>query len=405
MGRFIVRGGIPLFGNVRVSGSKNAALPVIFAAIAARGISEIDNLPDISDVRDALAILEHLGASVTRAGATTRIDTTHLEYSPAPAELVSRLRASTYLLSSCLVRFGVAELCEFGGCSFSPRPIDMHLYALASHGASIEGCSISAKSLCPSDIVFDKRSVGATVNALILASGIDGVSTVRGCALEPHIMTLIEFLRSAGAEITLTDDTVEVKGCSLSGGKVSIGGDMIEAGSFLAASVMTGGAVGVLGADPAELSSFIEPLSLSGVEISSGRVVMLKGSPKSPINIVTAPYPGFPTDLQPVTAPLLSFSGGRITDTVWKGRVGYLSELARLGVRSRIACGVAEIFPSELKCAEVTAPDLRGGMALMIAALAADGESVIERGELLLRGYERLTEKLTRLGAEVEYEK
>lgn len=405
MGRFIVRGGIPLFGKVRVSGSKNAALPVLFASIATVGISEIENLPDISDVKVALMILEHFGAVIERRGITTYIDTRSLEYSRVPDELVKRLRASTYLLSATLARFGVAELGEFGGCNFSPRPIDMHLYAIASHGASICGGSIKSERLAPSDISFDKRSVGATVNSLILAAGINGVSYVRGCALEPHIMTLIDYLRSAGAQITLTGDVATVRGRELHGGTVRIDGDMIEAGSFLASSVMTGGAVGILGVNEDELASFLSPFSSAGCVSGIGAAITLKGAPRERIAITTAPYPGFPTDLQPIAAPMLSFSGGSISDTVWQGRFGYLSELSKLGIRSRVVNSTAEIFPSELHAAEVTAPDLRGGMSLMLAALAADGESVIHGGELLLRGYERLTEKLRQLGAEIEYEK
>ena len=403
MGSFRVRGGIPLFGRVKVSGSKNAALPVIFAAVATRGISEIDNLPDISDVGAALEILEELGARITRSGSMTYVDTRALVYREPSAELVRKIRASTYLLSSMLARFGKVTVGEFGGCSFSPRPIDMHLHALASHGAVIEERDIRAERLVPSDVLFDKRSVGATVNALILAAATDGISTVSGCALEPHIMTLIDYLVSAGASISLSGDVATVRGCSLGGGKVHIGGDMIEAGSFLAASVMTGGAVSVYGVDSSELQAFVAPFVRAGVEYSSDIRVMLRGVPKSAVNVVASPYPGFPTDLQPIAAPLLSFAGGSITDTVWQHRFGYLSELSRFGIRSRTVGGVAEIFRSEPRAAEATAPDLRGGMALMLAALCADGESVIHSGELLMRGYERLTEKLTALGAEIEY--
>ena len=404
MGVFRIRGGIPLFGKVRVSGSKNAALPIIFASIATRGVSIIDNLPDISDVRCAISILEHLGASVRKCGSVTFLDTTELYYSRIPDELIRSLRASTYLLSSMLARFGKAELGEFGGCNFSPRPIDMHLYAITSHGATLEGSVLRANHLVPSEVVFGKRSVGATVNALILASATPGVSKIRGCALEPHIMTLIEYLNSAGADIVLRGDTATVAGGELVGGAVKIGGDMIEAGTFLAMSAVCGGCVGVLGAEREELSSFVTPFEEAGSAFSRGAAITLRGIPQQRINITTAPYPGFPTDLQPIAAPMLSFSGGILTDTVWQGRFGYLNELSRMGVKHRVVDGSAEIFPSELRAAEVTAPDLRGGASLMIAALAADGESIIRSGEVLLRGYERLTEKLVQLGAEVEYE-
>lgn len=404
MGVLRIRGGAPLYGKVKVSGSKNAALPVIFASIAIRGVSEIGNVPDISDVRCAFDILEHLGARVKAVGSRTYIDTSDLTYAEIPKELVRRLRASTYLLSSMLLRFGRADIGEFGGCNFSPRPIDIHLAAIASHGASVEGGAIRAGKLVPSDFRLEKRSVGATVNALILASGIKGKSTIRGCALEPHILTLIDYLRSAGARITLLGDVATVEGAELCGARATVGGDMIEAGSFLSMSVMTGGAVGVHGVSRDELTSFVAPFRDSGILVREGSSILFFGAPHKRVSITTEPYPGFPTDLQPVVAPMLSISGGTVRETVWPGRFGYLAELSRFGVRSRVVGDTAEIFPSELKPADVTAPDLRGGVALVAAALAAEGESIIRSAEILFRGYERLVEKLSGLGAEIEYD-
>ncbi len=404
MGRFIVNGGAPLFGRVRVSGSKNAALPILFASIITRGVSVIEDLPDIGDVRVAIDIIERLGATVVREGTLTRVNTESLTYTKIPDTLLSRLRASTYLLGAMLVRFGRAEIGCFGGCNFAPRPIDMHLDAIRSHGASIGGSGeISSERLYPSEITFAKRSVGATVNALILASGIPGESVIRGCATEPHILNLIEYLRSCGADIALSGDTATVRGTNLRGGSVSVGGDMIEAGTMLTASLLTGGAVRVVGVSDTELLSFTQLLTASGVIRQGGEGIMLTGMPEAKIRVVTLPYPGFPTDLQPIISPLLSHRGGWISDTVWRDRLGYLEGLSRFGVRSRAVDGVAEIFPSELVAAEAEAADLRGGMALIIAALAAEGVSVIRNGELVLRGYERLVDKLCLLGAEIDY--
>lgn len=404
MGAFRVVGGAPLFGKVRVGGSKNAALPVIFASMIAHGTSRIENLPDISDVALALEILKHLGASVEVFGDVTEINTEGLCYRSVPGHLVGALRASTYLLSTMLVRFGESEIYEFGGCNFSARPIDMHLFAIESHGGEISGNKITAKRLYPSEIAFSRRSVGATVNALILAAATRGRSVITGCALEPHIFTLIEFLRSMGAEITISGDTATVVGRELSPGTVRIGGDMIEAGSYLALSVMTGGDVRATGVDPAELDAFRAPFLAAGCEPSHLGGVSLVGKPREYVSITALPYPGFPTDLQPIAAPMLSFQGGRITDTVWRERLGYLAELRRFGISSRVVGGVGEVFPSEPHSAMATAPDLRGGMALLTAALAAEGVSVIRRGELLLRGYGDLVGKLTRLGAEISYD-
>ncbi len=403
MGSFLVKGGAALYGRVRVSGSKNAALPIIFASLITKGVSRIHNLADIGDVRAAIKIIEAYGAKVTRLGDTTLIDTRELEFTTPPEREVSALRASTYLLSSSLIRFGRAKICNFGGCNFGPRPIDMHLSALISHGARVENNELIAAAIYPSEITFHIRSVGATVNAIIAAAGCHGESVIRGIAREPHIMTLISYLKSAGAKIELIDDTLIISGGELSGGEVTIEGDMIEAGTFLAASIITGGRISVSGVTPEHLASFLEPLSNSGVNIGVDTSLTALGRPKSPLSFVAAPYPAFPTDLQPVVAPILAYSGGRLTDTVWQTRFGYLSELSRFNIASRRIANTAEIFPSDILAAEATAPDLRGGAALLLAALAADGESIIHSAEVVLRGYEHMTEKLSALGAELEY--
>lgn len=404
MGKFIINGGAPLFGKVAVSGSKNSALPIIFATLIARGVSVIENIPDIGDARVATDIVRLFGASVIAEGNRTTVDTSEVEYTSVPATLLRQLRASTYLLGSSLVRFSKAEIQGFGGCNFSPRPIDMHLDAIRAFGGVIDGANIITKGLKCADITFAKRSVGATVNALLLAAGTEGESHISGVALEPHIMTLIDFLRSAGAEISLSGDSMTVRGGALHGGTVAIGGDMIEAGTYLTASLVTGGSVRVGGASSDELSSFIDALGHGGAEfVCRGGIMSVCGAMCRPVNICTAPYPGFPTDLQPVVAPLLSRSGGKIIDTVWKERFGYLEQLSRFGISSRRIGNCAEIFVSEPKPSTAVATDLRGGIALILAALAADGVSVIHSAETVLRGYERLVPKLTALGAEIEY--
>ncbi len=403
MGKFRIVGGAPLFGTVKVSGSKNGALPVIFATLATYGISKIINLPDIGDVRVALSLVEAYGAKVWREGDCTFIDTRELKWASPPESLITPLRASTYLLGATAVRFERAEIRCFGGCNFSPRPIDLHLMALESHGAEISGKDIRLPKLLPSTLDFPIRSVGATVNALILAAGCQGESIINGCASEPHIQTLIDYLRSAGCEIEFENDRARVRGGTLGGGEVRIPGDMIEAGSFLALSILTGGSLRVSGVNYRELNSFYEPLLLAGVRMAGEGSIELRGAPRSAIHVKTAPYPGFPTDLQPIIAPVMSISGGSIDETVWCGRFGYLRELARFNIASRLVGSRAEIFPSEIAPAIATAPDLRGGMALVIAALAADGESEIENAECVLRGYERLPQKLSLVGAEIKY--
>lgn len=405
MGRFVINGSKPLYGGVRVSGSKNAALPVIFASLATVGVTRIYNLPDITDVDDALGIVREFGARVWRECGITYIDTRELRYTVPSLERVRRIRASTYLIGACLVRFGKAELLPFGGCSFSHRPIDMHLDAAKRLGATLADKELSADGLRGGEITFRQPSVGATVNALILASGTDGDTTLIGAAEEPHILTLISYLKSAGADITSCGNVISVKGARLRGGVAVIPGDMIEAGTFLAASLITGGRVRVSGFDPRELKAFTAPLLSAGViEDVSGGSIMLVGKPRREISVTTGAYPGFPTDLQPIFATILACSrGGRIEETVWHSRFGYLDELARLGLSYGREGSVAYIYPSEILSGRVRATDLRGGAAAVLLGLMAEGESVVEDGEFVLRGYDSLAEKLVSLGADIRY--
>lgn len=405
MGKFIIRGGTPLVGSVRVSGSKNAALPIIFASIITRGISRFYNLPDITDVRDALEIIKTLGAKIHTEGAVTVIDTREVSYAAVSPERVSGMRASTYLIGSCLAGFGRAELMAFGGCAFSHRPIDMHIDAALSFGATLDGTHLSADRLHAADISFRQPSVGATVNALIMASSISGVSHIVGGAREPHILALVSYLRSAGAIIRVEGDTYTVTGGELHGGIAVIPGDMIEAGTFLAASLVTGGAVRVFGFDTRELSAFTSPLLARGVieEVTDGGI-LLRGAPRRELSVITGPYPAFATDLQPIIATVLATaSGGEIVDAVWPSRFGYLAELSKLGLSYSREGNRARIFKSAIHPAKVTATDLRGGAAAVILSLLAAGESEIDSGELVLRGYDSFVDKLTDLGADIRY--
>ena len=406
MGKFIIHGGEPLVGEVTVSGSKNAALPVIFASLITHGISKIDNLPDILDVEVALEIVKELGASVLREGKSVYLDTRSLTYRLPDGGKVARLRASTYLIGACLARFSRAKLQSFGGCNFSRRPIDMHISAMESLGAVTVGDEISAESLHPAEIFFNKKSVGATVNALIAASAIKGESALHGCAVEPHVLTLVAYLVGAGAKIRREGDSFFVSGGELTGSSVRLGGDMIEAGTYLAASLLTGGRVTVTGVDAYELSAFLTALKTGGVSYStSERGISLTGRAERRIDVVTSAYPGFPTDLQPIIAPVLATGvGGSITEGVWQGRFGYLSELAKLGVRYVLDDRGAQIFRSELSSASLISPDLRGGAAAVILSLAVKGKCEISNGETVLRGYDGIRDKLTVLGAKITYE-
>ena len=406
MGKFTVYGGKPLVGSVRVSGSKNAALPIIFAAITTRGVSRFYNLPDITDVTDALGIVRELGARIWREGEVTFVDTRDLHYTTPNLDRVRRIRASTYLIGACLSRFKRAELLPFGGCSFSHRPIDIHLDAAGKFGTEINGNSLTIKKLMPAQIDFRLPSVGATVNALILAASTNGESRLTGAAREPHIRALIEYLKSAGAEILDKDGVIPVRGHELRGGVAVIPGDMIEAGTFLCASLVTEGRVRVSGFDTRELSAFTSPLLSAGVieDVTDGGV-MLIGRLRREISVTTGAYPAFATDLQPIFSTVLATSrGGSIEEQVWKSRFGYLDELSRLGLSYSLDGNIARIFPSTPLPGKVTATDLRGGAAAIIFALAANGTSEINMGELVLRGYDSFVEKIKGVGGDILYE-
>ena len=401
MKKIILQGGTGLSGEVAVSGSKNAALPIIFACILTKGVSEIRNLPDIGDVQIALRILSSLGASVSFFGGVARIDTTELYYHEPELDLVSKIRASTYLLGACVSRFGHCPILPFGGCNFSKRPIDMHIDACLSLGGRLSDDELFAPGLVGGEIDFSKKSVGATVNAILMSASARGESVIRGGAREPHIDALVDFLISCGAKITRRGDDLYVVGAELHGGNITVIGDMIEAGSYIAAGLITGGEVSVRDCPINDMGAIFDALGDLGASVEiEGNTVRARINEGSYASIVAAPYPGFPTDLQPIFAPLFAtLSGGEITDTVWPGRFGYLEALSNFGIRYTLRENRATIHPSVIKNGVATSPDLRGGMACLLAALSAKGESIINSAEVILRGYENLVEKLCTLGA------
>ena len=403
MSSFIINGGRTLFGSITVGGSKNAVLPMIFSTILMHGRSVIAGVPDITDVRVALSLISSMGAAWDMTGDRLCIDTTNLEYATPDPHLTSRIRASSYLLGACLGRFGRADLMTVGGCSFDKRPIDMHIGAAEALGARVENSEIIAKKLHGSDIIFEKTSVGATINAILMATAAEGTTRIYGYAREPHVFSLIDFLNSAGGYIHPHVRYIEIEGRHLHGAAGSVIPDMIEAGTYLALSLATHSPLKIVGASRTDLDSFINTLVDAGVCLSfDGDTVVADGSLDEPANIIAAPHPEFATDLQPQTAPLLAtYLGGRITDTVWHSRFGYLAELAKHGLEYERSGNTALIKPSRLHAACTVAPDLRGGAALLIAALSAKGESRIDSAEIIKRGYENVIEKLRQVGADI----
>jgi UDP-N-acetylglucosamine 1-carboxyvinyltransferase len=409
MKKIVVNGGRRLSGEIRASGSKNAALPLIFASMLARGRSVLLNVPRIGDVFVALDIMSELGAEIDFRENRLVIDTEHMRYVPPSPTLVSKIRASTYLIGASLARFGKFLLSDFGGCSFSLRPIDLHIKSAISLGAKMEGNTLVADGLSGTKIELEKPSVGASINTLIMAAGAKGITEIRGFAKEPHVLSVIDFLRSMGADITLTDQVITVKSAPLSPTEFSVIGDMIEAGTYITFALITDGEIKVTGFDPTELSAFISALSDLGYTSEIGAdfiaVNAENHNPKSEANpyIIADPYPGFPTDLQPIIAPLLAHNeGGKITDNVWQGRFGYLDSLTPFGLRFDRDISSAKIEKSGFSPAITVAPDLRGGAASLAAALSAKGVSEIHSPNIILRGYEDIIEKLTSLGADIK---
>ena len=406
MEKLIVEGGRPLCGVIRVSGSKNAALPLLFASVLTEETCVIENVPAIRDVKIALQILACMGAQIRSVGsAAIEIETKNMRPILPPPDLVSELRASTYLMGAMLGRFGRAYVQDFGGCNFSPRPIDMHLQAAQRLGAALsEGVLSAPKGLFGAVLPFEKVSVGATVNALLMASSAKGITVIENAACEPHVENLIAFLQSMGAVIFRMGNALVVEGRALHGGLSSVVGDMIEGGTYLLAGLATGGRVTVKGCDVAHLGAFLSCLADGGAEIfSSEEEITLSGTLSAPLFIKTAPYPAFPTDLQPQAAfAAACFSGGVVTEGVFPKRFGYLSSLASMGLSYVKSESTAYVFPSHLHAASVTAEDLRGGAALLLAALSASGKSEISSAYRILRGYENIVEKFSSLGANIK---
>ena len=408
MEKIIVNGGKPLCGHIRASGSKNATLPLMFASLLVPGVTVLNNVPNIGDVRVAMDIISSLGACVTLDGDRLTVDASHLTYSPPDPDLISKIRASTYLIGASLARFGIAEICEFGGCNFSARPIDFHIMSAEKLGAIKVGNSLLAKKLVGAEIHLPKPSVGATINAAIMAASASGETEIFGYAKEPHVLSVLDFLSAIGASVTVGDDSIKIKSAPPREAEVTVIGDMIEAGTYLILALATDGKITVSGTSPCELSSLLKVIRDIGytVKVENDSITvdshMKNGAEQKSIFVNATPYPGFPTDLQPLIVPLLSRLGGTVSDSVWQERFGYLLPLGKMGLDYSPGHGCAIIRKSQLHSASVSATDLRGGMALVISALCADGVSEILSPDIILRGYDRLIEKLSSLGADIK---
>ena len=405
MRKIKINGAKPLGGSFTVNGSKNAALPLVFASLACHGVSELSNFPNIGDTETALELISDLGAVVKREGKSVYIDTRNLTYAPPRAELTRKIRASTYLIGACLSRFGRIDISGFGGCDFSDRPIDLHVYAAEALGAKSQGSCLTASRLLGNRVNLPKPSVGATVNTLIIAAGAEGTTEIYGAAKEPHVMCLIDFLRTMGAEIDVSDKCIKVVGKDLTSGSAYVIGDMVEAATYLLAGAVTGGEVTAVGLDTQTLYPLFGLLSDMGADIklcATKAKVGARGQLKY-AKATAKPYPGLPTDIQPMLAPIFAAnSGGAIRDLVFPDRLGYLDVLSGFGISSYRCGKSAVVLPSRIHNARVSAPDLRGGAACILAALAANGESEISSSQIILRGYEAPDKLLRSLGGKIK---
>lgn len=416
MKKILVRGGKPLYGNINISGMKNAALPIIFASILVGDRCVVENLPPVSDVELSLKILETMGACVERLGNNTvAIDTKNFVNGTSPVEMVSKLRGSTYLLGSELGRFGEARVGSSGGCDFGSRPIDQHIKGFCALGAKFESCDTynyvkaGPGGLYGASVYLDIASVGATVNVMLAATLAKGKTTIENAAREPHIVDVANFLNMCGARITGAGTSVikivgveELHGCNY-----TILPDMIEAGTYMAAVAASGGRVSIRGVIPKHMETVTAKLLEMGVdvEIYEDIITVSRYVRPGPANVKTYFYPGFPTDMHPQFSALLSVANGTsvVTESVWESRFQYVEELRKMGADITVEGNRATINGvARLKAAEVSATDLRAGAALIIAGLNAEGETKVAGVEKIERGYDDIVGKLKSIGAEVE---
>ncbi len=413
MDRLIIKGNTELAGRVKISGSKNAAVAVLPAAILSPEMVCLENLPDITDVRTLIAILDYLGVKIRRRGRNAvELTTANLSGIAPPYDLVKKMRASYYFMGSLLGRFGRAEVPIPGGCDLGPRPIDQHLKGFSALGAKINiehgMITLTADKLVGARIYFDVVSIGATINLMLAAATAEGKTILENVAKEPEIVDVANFLNAMGASIKgAGTDVIRIEGVKkLSGARHTIIPDRIEAGTFMFAAAASRGEVTVDEVIPKHLEAITAKLRETGAEVLvEPESITVSGKAElKPSDLKTFPYPGFPTDLQPPAMVLLSVAKGLsvITENVFDGRYNHVDELIRMGARIKVEGRTALIEGGyALTGAPVSAPDLRSGAALMIAALIADGESKISEVEHIDRGYELFEEKLMQLGATI----
>jgi UDP-N-acetylglucosamine 1-carboxyvinyltransferase len=412
MDKFIITGGKKLSGTIRVSGSKNAILPIMTATLLAKGKSVLHNVPFLNDIKMMAHVLRVIGARVDYSDNTLEIDSSHCSFFEAPYELVSKMRASIYVMGPLLARFGEAKVSFPGGCAIGTRPVDLHLMAMEQLGAKIDishGYILAkCRKLKGNEIRFPKVSVGATANAIMAAVTAQGKTEILNAACEPEITSLIEFLNKMGARIEGENtDHLKIYGVTrLEPVTADMIPDRIEAGTFLIAGALSGSEITVSCCKPDHLTALIEKLRESGctLNIENDSITIRPGKEILPVDIITQPYPKFPTDLQAQFLTLMTLAKGqsRIRETIFPDRFMHVAELNRLEADITVEGSTALISGvDKLSGAQVMATDLRASAALVLAGLAAQGETAISRIYHIDRGYEKIETKLNKIGADI----
>lgn len=414
MEKFVINGGRPLKGEVRISGAKNAAVAILPAVLLSDGPCVIENLPNISDVTTILKTMQSLGAQIKLINkSSVEIDPAHVNSFVVTKKMAEGMRASSYFLGALLGRMNRARVAPPGGCDFGVRPLDQHIKGFESLGArvTIENGMMDAKAsrLNGCSVYLDMVSVGATINIMLAAVKANGLTVIENAAREPHIVDLANFLNSMGANIMgAGTGVIKIRGVKkLNGTSYSIIPDQIEAGTYMAAAVAAKGDILVTNVTPKHLESIIAKLIEVGAKITeydeSVRVQMTRRPRKC--NVKTMPHPGFPTDMQPQMATVLSLADGTsiVTEGVWDSRFRYVEQLTLMGADIQVDGKMAVITGVKaLNSAPVKAVDLRAGAAMIIAGLAADGVTEIEEIDHIDRGYEDVVEKFSALGADIK---
>ncbi len=415
MDKFVIHGGNRLQGTLHVSGAKNASLPLMAATLLAPGKHELHNIPELRDVRTMAHLLRVIGAKAELENHILRIDTSDCTFPEAPYELVKTMRASIYVLGPLLARFGKAKVSLPGGCAWGPRPVDLHLMGMERLGATIrlEGGYIhaAAEKLRGGRITFPIPSVGATGNVMMAASLAKGTTVIQNAACEPEIVALAEFINAMGGSVSgAGSDRIEIEGvASLSPTPFENIPDRIEAGTFLCAVALVGGDVTVQGLRTDHIEAVLDALDQAGfvLETKDTKVRIKSENRARPVDIRTAPFPGFPTDMQAQWIALMSLADGgcTITDTIYHDRFTHVAELRRLGADIHVEGNTAFVRGVEkLQGAPVMSTDLRASASLIIAGLAAQGRTDLSRVYHIDRGYEKIEQKLRRVGADIRRE-